>query len=204
MITSAMPASPHNPASPDESALLRRLQAGDEAAFDALVREHAGAMLAVARRYLPDEADAQDAVQDAFISAFKAIQRFEGTSRLATWLHRITVNAALMKLRTARRRPTVPIENLLPTFDDTGHQTRDSAPWRAGSDGERAETRDLVRRCIDQLPDPYRVVLLLRDIEGFDTAAVAAQLELTEAGVKTRLHRARQALRTLLDPHLRA
>lgn len=204
MITSAMPASPQIPASPDESALLRRLQAGDEAAFDTLVREHAGAMLAVARRYLADEADAQDAVQDAFVSAFKAIQRFKGTSRLATWLHRITVNAALMKLRTARRRPTVPIESLLPTFDDTDHQTRDSAPWRATSDAERTETRDLVRRCIDQLPDPYRVVLLLRDIEGFDTAAAAAQLELTEAGVKTRLHRARQALRTLLDPHLRA
>ncbi len=204
MIIFAMPASPHTPAYPDESALLLRLQAGDEAAFDALVREHAGAMLAVARRYLPDEADAQDAVQDAFISAFKAVRRFEGTSRLATWLHRITVNAALMKLRTARRRPTVPIEDLLPTFDDTGHQTRDSAPWRAASDAERAETRDLVRRCIDRLPDPYRVVLLLRDIEGFGTAAVAAQLELSEAGVKTRLHRARQALRTLLDPHLRA
>lgn len=191
-----------NPAS-NENAFIRRLQAGDEAAFDALVRDHAGAMLAVAHRYLPDESDAQDAVQDAFISAFKSIQRFEGTSKLSTWLHRITVNAALMKLRTARRRPTVPIDDLLPTFDDTGHQTRDSAPWRSDSESERTETRAMVRRCIDQLPDPYRAILLLRDIDGFDTAAVAAQLGLTEAAVKTRLHRARQALRALLDPFMR-
>lgn len=192
------------PAAQDESGFIRRLQAGDEEAFDLLIREHAAAMLAVARRYLPEESDAQDAVQDAFVSAFKAIQRFEGTSKLSTWLHRITVNAALMKLRSARRRPTVPIEELLPTFDDTGHQTRDSQPWRSDAEPERAETRALVRRCIEQLPDPYRVVLLLRDIEGFDTTAVAAQLGLTEAAVKTRLHRARQALRTLLDPHMRA
>jgi RNA polymerase sigma-70 factor, ECF subfamily len=187
----------------NEQPFIRRLRAGDEAAFEILVREHAGAMLAVAHRYLPNESDAQDAVQDAFVSAFKSIDRFEGTSKLSTWLHRITVNAALMKLRTARRRPTVPLNDLLPTFDATGHQTRDSAPWRSDSEPERAETRALVRQCIDQLPDPYRVILLLRDIEGFDTAAVAAQLSLTDAAVKTRLHRARQALRTLLDPHMR-
>jgi RNA polymerase sigma-70 factor (ECF subfamily) len=187
-----------------EEELIRRLKTGDEAAFDALVKGHAGSMLAVAQRYLHEEADAQDAVQDAIVSAFKAIGRFEGSSRLSTWLHRITVNAALMKLRSARRRPAVSIDELLPTFDDTGHQTRGSARWRQpDSAAEREEIRAIVRKSIDALPEPYRVVLLLRDIEGFDTADVASQLELTEAAVKTRLHRARQALRTLLDPYMR-
>jgi RNA polymerase sigma-70 factor (ECF subfamily) len=181
--------------------LLARLRAGDAAASEELVRRHVGAMLAVARRLLGCEADAADAVQDAFLSAFRSLGAFAGQSRLGTWLHRIVVNHCLMRLRR-RRRPVVSLDELLPTFDDTGHHARPVRPWAdtAADTLERAETRARVRTCIDQLPNPYRTVILLRDIEGFDTDQTAELLGTNRAVVKTRLHRARLALRSLLAP----
>src|SRR5688572_2360303 len=88
-----------------DTELLAALRAGESAAYEHLVREYGGRMLLVARRFLSQEQDAQDAVQDAFLSAFKAIENFEGNSKLSTWLHRIVVNASLMKLRAQRRKP---------------------------------------------------------------------------------------------------
>jgi RNA polymerase sigma-70 factor (ECF subfamily) len=190
---------------PPESELLARLRAGDDAAFEEVVRENAARLLVVARRYLSSEEDAQDAVQDAFLSAFRSIGQFRGGSRLSTWLHRITVNAALMKLRTRRRRPEEPIDDLLPGFLGDGHMTQAPAEWRPLTDElmARAETRMLVMTSIKSLPESYRHVLLLRDIEELDTEEVAEILGVSPNAVKTRLHRARQALRRLLDPHLR-
>lgn len=188
---------------PDEKALLDRLRRGEEAAFTELVRSQGGRMLAVARRMLRSDEDASDAVQEAFASAFRGLDRFAGDARLSTWLHRIVVNACLMKLRTRRRRPEEPIEELLPGFLEDGHHAAPAAPWRADADAslEDEETRALVRSAIDRLPDDYRTVLVLRDIEDLDTGETARALGLTTSAVKTRLHRARQALRTLLDPH---
>lgn len=190
----------------DETALLASLRAGDAAAFERLVRDYGGRMLAVTRRFLANDEDAQDAVQEAFLSAFKALDRFEGQSRLGTWLHRIAVNAALMKLRTRKSRPQEQsADELLPQFHADGHQAHPTSGWR--DEGlaalERRETRDLVRRSIENLPENYRIVLLLRDIEGKDTEETAELLGMTPNAVKTRLHRARMALRELLDPHLR-
>ncbi len=189
---------------PDDSALLERLRRGDEAAFEELVRAYGGRMLAVARRLLPDEEDARGAVQDAFLSAFRAIGRFEGQARLSTWLHRIVVNAALMKLRTRRRKPEQSIEELLPGFLEDGHLAHPAVEWRKPAEDpvEREELRALLRESIDRLPEGYRNVLVLRDIEEFDTEETAKLMNLSVAAVKTRLHRARQALRGLLEPHL--
>lgn len=190
----------------DETALLAALRTGDDAAFERLVRDYGGRMLAVTRRFLASEEDAQDAVQEAFLSAFKALDRFEGQSRLGTWLHRIAVNAALMKLRTRKSRPQEQsADDLLPQFKDDGHQIHPTYGWR--DEGlaalERKEDREIVRRSIENLPENYRIVLLLRDIEGRDTEETAELLGMTPNAVKTRLHRARQALRELLDPHFR-
>jgi len=155
----------------------------------------------VARRFLRDEEDAKDAVQEAFLQAFQALHGFEGGAQLGTWLHRIAVNACLMKLRTRRRQPEESLEPLLPQFDEDGHHAVHPADWRATPEQllQRDETRAYVRECIDALPESYRTVLLLRDIEELDTAETARLLELSENVVKVRLHRARQALRTLLD-----
>ncbi len=185
---------------PSEAILVEQLRAGSDEAFESLVREHGGVMLATARRVLGQDADAQDAVQDAFVQAFRKIDTFHGESKLRTWLHRITVNASLMKLRSSRSRPAVSIDELLPQFLEDGHRTVGEKRW---SDpglvaAERSETRAIVREMIDCLPDDYREVVLLRDVEQLDTKETADFLGVGLAVVKTRLHRARQALRTLL------
>ncbi len=163
-------------------------------------------MLRVARRLLRSEEDARDAVQEAFISVVRSIGRFEAGSLLSTWLHRIVVNACLMRLRAMKRRPTEDIEEYLPTFKEDGHQNEVNAPWVETAETvlQRTELCKLVRSYIDQLPDNYRVVLMLRDIEELSTEETAQMLGVTPNAVKVRLHRARQALRTLLDPHMRS
>jgi RNA polymerase sigma-70 factor (ECF subfamily) len=189
-----------------EAAFLARLRAGEEGAFEELVRGYGPRLLAAAKRLLPSDEDARDAVQDAFLSAFRSLDRFAGDALLSTWLHRIVVNASLMKLRSRRRKPEASIEELLPKFLEDGHQADPAVKWKRGEDTplEREETRALVRKSIDALPESYRTVLVLRDIEELDTEETAALLGLTVNAVKTRLHRARQALRQLLDPHLRS
>lgn len=188
---------------PDESALLARLRAGEEAAYGEMLRAYSGRLMAVARRYLRNDEDVRDAVQDAFLSAFRSIDRFAGGSQLYTWLHRIQVNACLMKLRTKRRKPEESIEDLLPRFDAGGHQVEPAPLWQepAEREIERRETRELVRRAIDRLPESYRTVLLLRDIEDVSTEETADLMGISPNAVKIRLHRARQALRTLINPH---
>jgi RNA polymerase sigma-70 factor (ECF subfamily) len=190
---------------PDEATLLAGMQAGDDDAFEVCVRTYYTRLLVVARRILRNEEDAQDAVQEAFLSAFKQIGHFKGLSRLGTWLHRITVNAALGRLRGLQRHPEKSLEDLLPHFGEGEHQLGPPVPWKATPPTvlEQQESCELVRRCINQLPEGYRTVLLLRDIEELDTEETALALGTSPGVVKTRLHRARQALRSLLDPHFR-
>jgi RNA polymerase sigma-70 factor (ECF subfamily) len=185
----------------EEQKLLAALRSGQPGAFEELVRRETGPMLAAARRLLRNEADARDAVQDAFRSAFAGMHRFEQRAKLSTWLHRVVVNAALMKLRALRRRPECPIDDLLPAFDENGAWASPST-WHEGSveaDLDSQRTRAMVKACIDRLPETYRTVLVLRDIEELDTDEVAARLDISPNAVKVRLHRARQALRTLIE-----
>jgi RNA polymerase sigma-70 factor (ECF subfamily) len=199
----------HSPQSPksnhagneNERELLAQLRAGDEDAFGLVVQRYGGRMLATARRFLNNECDAQDAVQEAFASAFRALNRFNGDAMLSTWLHRIVVNASLVQLRSRRRRSEQPIEPLLPRFDHDGEWIDDPATRTDATETilERRDSREMVRRCIERLPDKYRCVLLLRDIEELDTEETARSLATTANTVKVRLHRARQALKTLIE-----
>lgn len=184
----------------DQTDLLGRLRAGEDAAFDELVQTCGGRMLAVARRMLGREEDSHDAVQDAFLSAFRSMGDFDGRAQLNTWLHRITVNCCLMRLRTRRRRPERSIEDFLPVFLEDGHQRTSTPRWTPEASADTREIRTLVRAKIDELPEQYRIVLMLRDIEGLSTEETAVCLDMNISAVKTRLHRARQALRTLLEP----
>jgi RNA polymerase sigma-70 factor (ECF subfamily) len=197
--------SPQDAGPIDEAALLAALRAGDEGAFETLVRSFGGRLLAVAQRILRNDDDARDAVQAAYLSAFKALDRFEGGCRLSTWLHRIVINAALMKIRQRRHRHEESIEPLLPTYLEDGHHTERFSHNDLPPDTilERAETRAAVRACIARLPDRYRVVLVMRDIEDLTTDEVATVMRMTPNAVKIRLHRARQALATLLRRHFR-
>jgi RNA polymerase sigma-70 factor (ECF subfamily) len=188
-----------------EASLVALLRDGDAGAFETLVRTHMPMLLRVARRLMRSEEDARDAVQDAFVSAFRSIGKFESNAQLSTWLHRIVINACLMRLRTQRRRPEEDIEEYLPRFRDDGHQVHPSEAWSETAETilQRTELCGVVRTAIDQLPDTYREVLLLRDIEELSTDEAAEVLGVTPNAVKIRLHRARQALRTLLDPYMR-
>jgi RNA polymerase sigma-70 factor (ECF subfamily) len=156
----------------------------------------------IARRYLKSPADVADVVQESFIAVFEGIDRFAGQAQLRTWMHRIVVNKALMRLRTQKRHGEVAIDDLLPRFLPDGHQALETQPWRPGADAELVSrhTQAQVRRAIDQLPEAYRTVLLLRDIDEIESSEAAQLLGITEGALRVRLHRARQALRGLLAP----
>lgn len=195
-----------DPSFSDEHSLVAGLRRGDGAAYEQLVRQHGGRLLQVARRYL-DEEDARDALQEALVSAWRSIERFDGDARVSTWLHRIVVNASLMRLRkksTKLEKATESLEPLLPRFLDDGHRADLGHAWQETPEEmlERSEVRRWVREGIDSLPEGYRTVIMLRDIEGLNGQETADAMGLTTTAVKVRLHRARQALRERLDQQL--
>lgn len=190
-------------AAAEEAALVARLRARDEVAFEELVRLHGQRMLAVARRFFSNDADAQDALQDAFLSVHRAVPDFAGDCRLGTWLHRIVVNSSLMRLRTRRRRPEVSMDRLDAEAGVEGSlAAARPEPRTSVHSMAQAETRVRVRACIDRIPEAYRTVLLLRDIEGMPILEVCRVLAASAGTVKMKLHRARHMLRGLLDPYM--
>jgi RNA polymerase sigma-70 factor (ECF subfamily) len=156
-------------------------------------------MFAVAKRIYPAEAD--DVLQDAFVSAFRHIGTFDGRSLLGTWLHRITVNAALMRRRARCRRPEVSIDALLPRFNNGYFEVLPPelpAPVKNGG-SLSTEDKEALWAAIDLLPEEFRAVVVFRDIEQMESAAVAMALGISDALVRQRLHRARLALVNLLQ-----
>ncbi len=188
------------PADGSEPSLVERLRHGDPDAFEAMVRRYGGRMLAVARRVLRNEEDARDVVQESLLQAFRGFDHFRADARLSTWLHRIVMNAALMRLRAASRRPEGFADDLLPEFDSTGHHVEAVVPLPLSAHDalERHEVRVRVRAAIARLPEAYRAVIVLRDFEELSTEETATALGISENAAKIRLHRARQALATLL------
>lgn len=189
----------------EEVALIAALKRGDDAAYVTLVQRYGDYLYRVALRVTRNETEAGEAVQEAFISTFRGIAKFESRSALRTWLHRLVVNAALMRRRATERKAEVAIEDLAPEVD----LEREAQPeWNFTESVETQASRDGVRRAvneaIDRLPEQYRILIVLRDIEGYDTREVARMLDDTEGNVKVRLHRARTALKRLLEPLYRA
>lgn len=185
-----------------QEAFLEQLRSGSQAAAEQLVREHIGWMRGLALRILNNADAADDCVQDAFINAFRHIEHFKGDSALKTWLHRIVVNTALMRLRKIKRLKEQSIDDLQTSYSDDGMRLGEPAQHQHTPTQvlEREDLRTAVAQAISQLPENYRIVLQLRDIEELTTAEVAVALRISEANVKVRLHRGRTALKTLLDP----
>ena len=178
--------------------LVERIRKGETRALEALMRRHNQALFRTARAILRDDAEAEDAVQDAYIRAFRSLDAFRGESAVRTWLVRIAANEALMRLRSSRRRAEViPIdhehgETLMRDVPDD----REPGPERATLD---SEVRRIVERRIDSLPDLYRTVFVMRAVQEMSVEETAEALDLPEATVRTRFFRARALLRGGLE-----
>lgn len=166
----------------DDLTLLRRHQDGDSEAFGEIFRRHRDRMWAVALRTTRDPEVAADAVQDAFLNAFRRAGSFRGDSKVTTWLHRITVNACLDRLR--RQRPTADLDDHEPVEPRDGHHA--------------VEVRIDVRQALEQLPEGQRLALILVDMHGLSVAEAAQVLEVAEGTVKSRCSRGREAMARLL------
>ncbi len=185
-------------------ALVRLLRAGEAAGLEALMEMYAPRIYRLAHGITRNLADAEEIVQDVFLAVVRKIGDFEGRSSLSTWIYRITANTALNKRRGKQSEVEVSLEEHLPTFREDGHRAGDRslllADWSRTPEEEllAGEGRAAVNRAIDALPDRYRAVLVLRDVEELSNEEAADALGESVASVKSRLHRARMALREQL------
>ena len=179
--------------------LAARAAAGDEAAFEDLVIRYQARVFRLARRLTGEDGDAQDALQETFLQAYRGLGSFRGDARFSTWLYRIATNAALMLRRARSRRPGESLEEFLPRFDAEGRHAATPAELRSVCNAEEILDRQLLaekaRAGIDRLPDLYREAFVLRDLEELTTAEVAEVLGVEPATVRQRVHRARLMLR---------
>ncbi len=189
---------------PDDSALVRRLKRGDHEAFEALYARHAPRVFRQAIRMLNSETEAEEVLQEVFITVYKKIKQFRGAAAFSTWLYRLTANAAITKLRKRKRNREVNLEDYLPEFDEDGHHAvRPVVDWSQDLEAKVTsdETQKFLRHALDDLPPTDKAVVVLSDLEGFSNKEIAKMLGLTVAAVKARLHRGRLFLRGKLAVH---
>ncbi|MBV9342746.1 MAG: sigma-70 family RNA polymerase sigma factor [Acidobacteria bacterium] len=185
----------------DELALVQAARAGDVGAFEELVRRYDRNIFRIAQHITQNREDAEDVVQDAFFKAYSNLNQFQGQSKFYTWLVRIAVNEALMKLRRRRPERTVSLDEDVKTEDDT--VPREVADWSPNPEQQytQAELREILDRTIHGLPASFRTVFVLRDVEGLSTEETAEALDLSIPAVKSRLLRARLQLRSRLSKY---
>jgi len=188
---------------PADAELVERLKGGDEEAFSALLRRHQGKVYRLAMNMTRNVQDAEEVTQDVFLAVSRKLGAFDGRAAFSTWLYRVATNAALMKLRGRRPEPHLPIEEAGPTFAADGHFARPVADWSELPDDRllAAESQRVLGQAIEALPPDYKAVVVLRDIEGLSNQEVAESVGTTVLAVKSRLHRARLALRERLAGH---
>ena len=192
---------------PDQ-ALVERLRTQDPVALEELMDRHSPRVYRVAFGITRNHAEAEEIVQDVFLTLFRKIDAFEGRAAVTTWLYRVTTNAALGRRRGKRSTLEVHIEDWLPTFKADGHREGDPswlrADWSQTPEAEflSGEARNVLEGALDRLPDHYRAILVLRDVEDLSNEEVAEALGESVSTVKSRLHRARMALREVLARHL--
>ncbi len=188
----------------EERALIDRLRGGEPEAYAEFVNIHADRVYGVALRVLGNGGDAEDAVQDAFLAAWKGIRGFDGRAALSTWLHRIAVNSALAIRRSKTRKREIAMAEITP--DDPDHPAQDRLfDWEdeaAPDPVEQADVARLVWDAVGELDDNSRLVLVLRDVEEMPSKEVANTLGVSDASVRQRLHRARQTVAEKLRPEL--
>src|SRR5512140_1637220 len=183
----------------DELALVRAAKAGDISAFESLVKRYDRNVFRIANHITQNREDAEDVVQDAFLKAYENLGQFQGQSKFYTWLVRIAVNEALMRLRRRRPERMVSLDEDVKTEEDS--MPREIADWTPNPEQQynQAELKDILSRTIQGLPPSFRTVFVLRDVEGLSTEETAEALGLSIPAVKSRLLRARLQLRERLN-----
>jgi RNA polymerase sigma-70 factor (ECF subfamily) len=166
-------------------------------------REHGPRVYSLARRMLGNDADADDVTQDVLLQVVRKLDTFRGEANLSTWLHRVTVNAALAHRRKRAQRAERERHDPLDSFQDNGHHGQPVRPWSVTPDAlaQQRETTELIEQAIADLPEPYRDVYVLADVEGLPNAEIGDMLGLGLAAVKSRLHRGRLMMRQSLAGH---
>jgi RNA polymerase sigma-70 factor (ECF subfamily) len=184
-------------------ALVARAKKGDTAAFEQLVRQYERQIFRVAQHITQNREDAEDIAQDAFLKAYEKLEQFQGNSKFYTWLVRIAVNESLMRLRKRRTGKMVSIDEDIET--EEGSVPRDLADWAPDPEQNynQAELGEILRKTIQGLPQGFRIVFVLRDVEGLSTEETAETLGLSIPAVKSRLLRARLQLRERLSRYFR-
>jgi RNA polymerase sigma-70 factor (ECF subfamily) len=191
---------------PGDMELVERLKRGDAEAFAALLRRHQGKVYRLAMNMTRNSQDAEEVTQDVFLTVYRKLGAFDGRAAFSTWLYRVATNAALMKLRGRRSEPHLPIEEAGPTFAADGRFARPVADWSELPEDQllSAESRRVLAEAIEALPPDYKAAVVLRDIEGLSNQEVAETVGTTVLAVKSRLHRARLALRERLAAYFGA
>jgi RNA polymerase sigma-70 factor (ECF subfamily) len=184
-------------------ALVERVRAGDVAAYDTLVRKYERQIFRIANHITQNREDAEDVMQDAFLKAYQKLDQFQGNSKFYTWLVRIAVNESLMRLRKRRTAKTVSIDEDIET--EEGSVPRDLADWAPNPEQnfDQAQLQEILQKTIQGLPRGFRVVFVLRDVEGLSTQETADALDLSVPAVKSRLLRARLQLRERLSKYFK-
>jgi RNA polymerase sigma-70 factor (ECF subfamily) len=186
----------------EDAALVERAQSGDSSAFDELARRYAGRVFHLTRRILGDHDDAEDALQETFLSAYRGLKGFKREAKFSTWIFRIATNAALMRLR--KRRPdVVSLDQPVPTDGESEGTPLELPDWSRTPDQDLIdqETREAMDQAVAELPAELATVFLLRDVEGMSNEEAAEATGLSLAAAKSRLHRARLFLRDRLHRH---
>jgi len=179
--------------------LIREFKKGNQRSFEELLERYTNKVYSLASRFTRNQEDSEEVLQDVFITVFRKIAGFEGKSSFSSWLYRVTVNAAFMKLRKRRQNRSVPLEDVIPHYQNT-MLLRTSEKNHGDSVTHRNQLLSAMEEAIRQLPEDYRPVFVLRDIDGLSSREVSKILNISVAAVKSRLHRSRLMLRNLLQP----
>lgn len=185
-----------------DAPLIERVKAGDHAAFTELVKRYEGKVYQLALRLTGNEMDAMDVIQDVFLSVYQKIHTFRGAAAFSSWLYRITANAAFAKLNQRRRAAAVSLDDVLPAVEEQSSEVHTEWSQKPDAVLSNREAREALQKAIDSLPDDFRTVVILRDVQNMSNQDVAESLNLSVPAVKSRLHRARLILRKKLGEYL--
>lgn len=186
-----------------DEVLIELVKRGDRAAFDEIFQRYQSKAYRLVMGILRDHQDAEEVLQEIFLKVFEKLDTFRGEAAFSSWLYRVALNSAFMKLREKKGTITVPLEEVLHDIEDT--DITSGSDWPGGPDAEVAteEVMNIIGEAIEKMPEDFRAVMILRDIEGFSNEEAGELLDLSVSAVKSRLHRARLFLRKKLDDFYR-